>query len=91
MTNTARQEYERITSLLSEAERDLVFRWNITTGSFGGRKYAEDELPTVIARVAGALIKSGCKVGYGDPDGSDWKPATDVLSGGNPGVEIAAR
>jgi len=78
-------------SLLSEAERDLVFLWNITTGSFGGRKYAEDELPAVVARVAGALIKSGCKVGYGDPDGSDWKPAIDVLSGGNPGVEIAAR
>jgi hypothetical protein len=91
MTNTASQEYEWMISLLSEAERDLVFLWNITTGSFGGRKYAEDELPAVVARVAGALIKSGCKVGYGDPDGSDWKPAIDVLSGGNPGVEIAAR
>jgi hypothetical protein len=89
--DTERQQYEWIISLLSEAERDLVFLWNITTGSFGRRKYAEDELPAVVARIAGALIESGCKVGCGDPDGSDWEPATNVLSGGNPGVEINAR
>ena len=87
----ADSEENWIRGLIKEAERDLVFLWNITTGSFGGRKYVADELLSVIERVANALIESGCKVGFGDPDDESWRAATDVLSTQNPGAEIAER
>lgn len=90
MTDTDRIEEEWIRSLIGEAERDLVFLWHITSGSFGGRTYANDELPLVLARVATALIESGCKVGFGNPDDKGWQ-AIDVLNAENPGAEIAAR
>jgi hypothetical protein len=84
-------EEDWIRSLIDEAKRDLVFLWHITRGNIGGRKYASDELPLLIARVATALIESGCKVGFGDPDGKSWRAATDMLSTQNPGAEIAER
>ena len=82
-------EEEWIRSLIDEAGDDLVFLWHITGGRFGGRKYASDELPLVVARVAAALIESGCKVGFGNPDDKNWLVATDILGAENPGVEIA--
>lgn len=87
----ADSEEDWIRRLIEEAERDLVFLWHITTESFGGRRYVADELPLVIARVATALIESGCKVGFGDPDDGTWRAATDVLSTQDPGAEIAER
>jgi hypothetical protein len=91
MTDTDRLEQEWIRSLICEAERDLVFLWHITTGRFGGRAYTSEELPLVVARVATALIKSGCKVGFGDPDDVAWQGDTDLMNAENPGAAIAAR
>lgn len=91
MTDEDSIEEKWIGSLIQEAERDLVFLWHITAGSFGGPKYASDELPLVVARVAKALIESGCKVGFGDPDDNSWRAATDVLSAEDPGAGIAER
>jgi hypothetical protein len=91
MTNADRLERQWIGALVREAERDLVFLWHVTTGAFGGRAYPSEELPLVIARVATALIKSGCKVGFGNPDGDAWQADTDLLNVENPGLIIAAR
>lgn len=90
MTDTDRLEQEWITSLVCEAERDLVFLWHITTGKFGGPAYAGEELPLAIERVSGALIRSGCSVGFADPDEA-WQPDMDLLNAENPGAAIAAR
>jgi hypothetical protein len=91
MTDTDRLEREWVKSLVGEAERDLVFLWNITAGSFGGPAYTSGELPSVIARIATALIKSGCKVGFGDPDGDAWQTDVRLLTAENPGTAIAAK
>jgi hypothetical protein len=91
MTYTDQLEQEWIRSLICEAERDLVFLWHITTASFGGPTYAEDELPLVIKRVSGALIKSGCRVGFGNPDNKTWQPEAHLINAEDPGAEIAAR
>jgi hypothetical protein len=91
MSDTNRLEQEWIRSLSCEAERDLVFLWHITAGKFGGRAYTSEELPLVIARVTTALIRSGCTVGFGDPDGGAWQAETALLNADNPGAVIAAR
>ena len=91
MTDTDHIEEEWIRSLTDEAKRDLVFLWHITSGRFGGRTYTSGELPSVVARVADALINSGCKVGFGDPDDKEWQSDIAVLNAENPGAEIAAR
>jgi hypothetical protein len=91
MTDTDQVEQEWIRSLVREAERDSVFLWHIATGRFGGRPYTSEELPLAVARVATALIMSGCKVGFGDPDSETWQPDIDLLRAENPGAVITAR
>jgi hypothetical protein len=91
MTDTDRIEEEWIRSLTDEAERDLVFLWHITSGRFGGRTYASDALSLIVARVSNALIDSGCKVGFGNPDDNGWQADADILNAETPGAEIAAR
>jgi hypothetical protein len=91
MTDTDRLEQEWGRFLLCEAKRDLVFLWNITAGSFGGPAYASEELPSVVARIATALLKSGCKVGFDDPDGDAWQTDARLLNAENLGTAIAAR
>lgn len=87
----ADSEEEWFSWLIHEAERDLVFLWHITNGSFGGRRYVGDDRSLVVARAATALINAGCKVGSGDPDNKSWQDATDILGAENPGAEIAER
>ncbi|CAN7554372.1 hypothetical protein [Massilia sp. LjRoot122] len=84
-------EQEWVRSLICEADRDLVFLWHIAAAKFDGPAYTSEELPLVIARVTTALIKSGCTVGFGDPDSETWQTASDLLSAENPGAVIAAR
>lgn len=91
MTDKDQVEQEWIRSLVLEAERDCVFLWHITTGRFGGGPYTSEELPLAVTRVATALIKSGCKVGFGDPDAETWQPDTDLLRAEDPGAAITAR
>lgn len=91
MTDTDQVEQEWIRSLVREAERDCVFLWPITTGRFGGGSYTSEELPSAVARVATTLIKSGCKMGFGDLDRDTWQPDADLLRAENPGAAIAAR
>jgi hypothetical protein len=91
MTDINCIEDEWIRSLIKEGERDLVFLWHITSGRFGGPTYTSEELPLVVARVATAMIGSGCMVGFGNPDDEGWQAATDVLNAEDPGAEIAAR
>lgn len=91
MSDTDQVEQEWIRSLVREAERDCVFLCHITTGRFRGRSYTSDALPLALARVATALIQSGCKVGFGDPDSETWQPDMDLLRAENPGALITAR
>lgn len=91
MTSKDISEQEWISILAAEAERDLIFLWNITSGSFGGRKYAASELPSVVARVTAALFNENCQVGFGNPDSKEWQAATEVLRTADPGTEIATR
>jgi len=91
MTDTDRLEQEWGRFLLCEAKRDLVFLWNITAGSFGGPAYASEELPSVVACIATALLKSRCKVGFDDPDGDVWQTDARFLNAENLGTAIAAR
>lgn len=91
MSDRDRLEQEWIRSLICEAERDLVFLWHITAAKFDGRACTNEELPLVMARVTTALIKSGCTVGFGDPDGKTWQKDMDLLNAENPGAMIAAR
>ncbi len=58
-------------SLVAEAQRDLVFLWNITKGSFGGLGRAPDEV--TLRAVVERLVKCGCSIGFGNPDSEDWK------------------
>ena len=91
MNKTDRLEQEWIRSLTCEAERDLVFLWHIAAKKFDGPAYPGEVLPLVIARVTTALIRSGCTVGFGDPDGKTWQPDADLLNAENPGAMIGAR
>ncbi|MDP2018509.1 hypothetical protein [Hydrogenophaga sp.] len=59
--------------LLAEARRDLVFVFHIAGGAFGGPKdMSSEDLPAAIERMARALVKAGCIVGFGDPDSPSW-------------------
>lgn len=91
MSETDRLEQVWIRSLLCEAERDLVFLWHIAATKFNGPAYTSEVLPLVIARVTTALIRSGCTVGFGDPDSNTWHTDTDLLNAENPGAMISAR
>ena len=91
MSETERLEQEWIRSLISEAERDLVFLWHIAAAKFNGPDYKSEVLPKVIARVTNALIRAGCTVGFGDPDSETWQADTDLLNAENPGAMIVAR
>lgn len=91
MTGKDQVEHEWIRTLTREAERDCVFLWHITTGKFGGGPYTSEELPLAVARVATALVKSGCKLGFCDPDAETWQAGTDLLRADNPGAAITAR
>ncbi len=91
MTDKDQVEQECLSSLVREAERDCVFLSHITTGRFGGEAYTSEELPLAVARVANALIKSGCKVGFRDPDAETWQLDTDLPRAENPGAAITAR
>jgi hypothetical protein len=50
----------------------VVFLWYITQGRLGGPSFAPDRAPAIIERVARALLKRGCVVGFGDPDSAEW-------------------
>lgn len=59
--------------LLAEAERDLIFLWNITNGNYGGPKEIPTaDLPDVLECMVGELVAGGCVVGHGDPDACTW-------------------
>jgi hypothetical protein len=74
MTDGAYIEAEWFRELLAEATRDLVFVFNIASGSFGGPTPppAQMEVPALLERAAAALLGSGCAVGFGDPDTGEW-------------------
>lgn len=91
MSETDRLEQEWIRSLIYEAERDLVFLWHIAAAKFDGPAYPSEVLPSVIARVTTAFIRSGCTVGFGDPDTKTWQTDADLLNAENLGTTIAAR
>jgi hypothetical protein len=91
MNEIDRLEQAWIRSLICEAERDLVFLWHIAAAKFDGPAYPSEVLPSVIARVTTALIRSGCTVGFGDPDSKTWQADADLLNAENPGAMIAAR
>jgi hypothetical protein len=66
-----------VKSLVAEAERDLVFVFNIAAGAFGGPKPApsDQEVPALIERISTGLIAAGCTVGFGDPSTGTWSEA----------------
>jgi hypothetical protein len=80
MTHTPAQIETWVAELLNEAERDLVFLWNIQRGSFGGLGFAPDK-PT-LAKVIEGLVTGGCTVSFGDPSFSKWivPPELEVSS-----------
>jgi len=63
-----------VSSLLAEAQLDVVFVFNITQGAFGGPRPMPSEaaLPGLLEQVAQALLLGGCVVGFGDPDSATW-------------------
>jgi hypothetical protein len=65
-------EAEWVQSLIREAERDVVFLFNIAAGAFGGPKPGptRDDAPNVIKRISSALLEAGCEVGFGAPNTS---------------------
>ena len=91
MSETDRLEQEWIRSLVCEADRDLVFLWHILAAKFDGPAYPSEMLPLAVARVTTALIRSGCTVGFGDPDSKTWQPDADLLNAEKHGSMIAAR
>lgn len=70
MTHTPAQIETWLTALLNEAQRDLVFLWNIQRGSLGGLGVAPDK--QTLKKVIEGLVAGGCKVGLGDPSFSSW-------------------
>ena len=76
MTHTPAELDVWMNSLVAEAERDLVFLWNITKGNFSGAGKAPDEeaLEAVLRR----LLMSGCSVGFGDPDSENWRVPSEL-------------
>lgn len=78
----AHREDEWIGNLVHEAARDLVFLWNITSGSFGGPSLS-GSIPMVLQKKAiTALLEVGCKVGFGNPDSPDWHVPHEIQSEG---------
>lgn len=79
----ASAEEEWIGNLVHEAARDLVFLWNVTSGSFGG-SFAGTSVPLhAQERAISALLTARCKVGFGDPDSSEWLEPTEILKEGS--------
>jgi hypothetical protein len=77
-------EEEWIRNLIHESGRDLLFVWNITTGSFGGPSTASVAFPAAQRNAIAALVAAGCKVGFGDPDSESWRVPNEVLTDGEP-------
>jgi len=60
-----------IKALVAEAERDVVFVFNIAAGAFGG---PTPEVATpLVASIGQALIEHGCIAGFGAPDSPEWQ------------------
>ncbi|WP_374588789.1 hypothetical protein [Ideonella dechloratans] len=64
-------ESEWIKALVTEAERDVVFVFNIAAGAFGGP--TPDVATPLVASIGQALIEHGCIAGFGDPDSPEWQ------------------
>lgn len=79
-TNAVLLPQSWIDALLAEAERDVVFAWHITQGSFGGPKLEQSEWSNLLKAAARSLIERGCNVGFGDPDAENWKPIAVAAS-----------
>ena len=77
-------EEEWIRNLIRESARDLVFIWNITTGSFGGPSTAGVAFPEAQRNAIAALVAAGCKVGFGDPGSESWRVPNEALTDGEP-------
>ena len=76
MTHTPEQIESWIADLVNEAQRDLVFLWNIQRGSFGGVGVAPDSC--TLEKVIEGLVSSGCSVGFGDPSFSSWTVPSEL-------------
>lgn len=61
---------EWIKALVAEAERDVVFVFNIAGGAFGGP--TPDFAAPLVASIGQTLIEHGCIAGFGDPDSPEW-------------------
>lgn len=83
----ASAEEEWIGNLVREAARDLVFLWNVTSGSFGGSLSCTSASLRAQERAISALLAARCKVGFGDPDSSEWLEPTEILKEGSVNAE----
>lgn len=76
MTHTPAQIETWLTDLLNEAQRDLVFLWNILRGSLGGLGVAPDK--ETLEKVIEGLVTGGCMVGFGDPSFTSWTVPSEL-------------
>ena len=76
MTHTPAQIETWLTDLLNEAQRDLVFLWNILRGSLGGLGVAPDK--ETLEKVIEGLVTGGCVVGFGDPSFTSWTVPSEL-------------
>ena len=90
-TATSLDEEEWIRNLIRESERDLVFVWNITAGSFGGPSTASPNFVDARESAISALVAADCKVGFGDPDSDDWRVPEEILIGAKPDATKISR
>jgi hypothetical protein len=76
MTHTLAQVESWLADLLDEAQRDLVFLFNILRGHLGGLGVAPDR--ETLEKVIDGLVTSGCMVGYGDPSFKSWTVPSEL-------------
>ena len=63
-------------ALAREAARDLLFMFNLRQAA--ERAELDDgEALAFVCRAVTYLVSRGAKVGWGDPDASDWRKATE--------------
>ena len=79
-----------IANLIAEAQRDLVFMWHITSGSFSSTPMAAPPSNTEIDNAVSELVAVGAMVGFGDPDSSGFLVPQELLVSGKPSASKIA-
>lgn len=79
-----------VANLITESERDLVFLWHITSGRFSSIPLAVAPSEIDIDNAISELVAIGARIGFGDPNSSEFVVPQELLVNGKPSASRIA-